>query len=97
MQQGCKRIEDISPIPLSMKTIIPLIGISILCLTSATARPHSTEAPNRKEAMRQKMMKKFDTNKDGILDANEKAALKKYREEQHAKRRHREKGKKKPL
>ncbi len=79
-----------------MKSIITIIATGILCLTTATARPHHPESPNRKDAMREKLMKKFDTNKDGILDANEKAALKKYREERQIRRGHPKKGHKKP-
>ncbi len=68
-----------------MKSIITLSIIALTALT-ATAHSQSDEKNSRKETMRAKLMKKFDTNKDGVLDANEKAELKKYRDAHHAKR-----------
>jgi EF hand len=38
--------------------------------------PAATDVPSRKAQHRQRMLQKFDTNGDGKLDANERAAMK---------------------
>lgn len=42
--------------------------------------------PAKRQAMRQKMMQKFDKNGDGQLDDNERAAMKQFRQERKARR-----------
>ncbi len=42
----------------------------------AAPTPAPTDVPSRKAQHRQRMMQKFDTNGDGKLDANERAAMK---------------------
>ncbi len=42
----------------------------------AAPTPAPTDVPSRKAQHRQRMLQKFDTNGDGKLDANERAAMK---------------------
>jgi len=52
-----------------------LLALAMICLATVTAQAQKTELTDDQKAVKKEMLEKYDANKDGKLDKDERAKM----------------------